>query len=220
MSAKAPKRKSASDGIWAAVKGVAEVARDPDLLSAWDRVERIRRSRRGHRPSTIRAWLKTQGLEVGRDAPLQNALTKAAALVQICAPERQAAQDLDDILAIFAIALANPDLAERAEASAESRSARKAEGAEQMDENAKAHVEALTEAELDEQRFKEALKALFADRSLDAKGRKAVAEQVTRSPAKLLGSDQARKDELERWFYEKRRRAGRARTRAMETSRF
>lgn len=83
-----------------------------------------------------------------------------------------------------------------------------------------AHIEALQEAGLEEKAFLAALSAMFADDALDAADRKAVAAAVTGAPARRLGSDQARRDELERWFYANRRKAGRAEARSMETSRF
>lgn len=218
MSGKTSERSTRAEKIWAAAGAVLAAADDPKASDAWRRAENLRRSAPDLTVRRLRETLIRQGLSGDPAAADKNALTAAVQLVQICAPQRGAAQDLDDVLMIYAIAAQNPDL--KSVFSAERPAAIEAEGSERMNEAIDRHVAAFRDAELDEARFKAALKALFADNALTATDRKKVAAAVTRSPAGLLSSDRNRRDELERWFYELRSRARRAQERAVETSRF
>lgn len=196
-----------------------EVSPD-DARGTIARVEELRRRLKGRAPCELVEHLQALGLSSGGCSHVYRYLSSAQDVVAACDPERGAADDLARIVAIFDIAASCEDLVERAATAADHGSCEQSKGAENMTSPVEKHVDALCRAEGDEAAFRKAVSELFRDKRLDANGRKSVTAAVTGAPARRIGSDEARRDELERWSAAKLRRDARSEDRMSETSRF
>lgn len=220
--AKRKREQNKKDGEprWRAIAGLASIILPPEHRHVVAEVDRLRACYMSHSPNQIITEIESLGISGCRKGVTHNTLKLVLDVVEVCDPERGAAKDVADILAIYQIVLEREDLVDRVVKAASVCSEEQSKGSEVMTDPVEKHIAALRAAQGDEAELRVVIAAMFDDEDLGASGRKKVAAEVTGAPARRLGSDSARRDEIERWAAAKVRSANRSNDRMMETTRF